>query len=64
MNNVERVDRVISLLSQSLDLLARHAQKSIETTLEQEAFDRLVDARDEVRTLRAQLASGAASGTD
>ena len=63
MNTLERIDRVIELLNQSLDLLAKHSQGSIEPTLEQEAFGRLVDARDEVRTLRAQHASGAGNGT-
>ena len=63
MNTTERIDRVIALLNQSLDLLARHSQGSIEPTVEQEAFGRLVDARDEARTLRAQSVCGAGNGT-
>jgi hypothetical protein len=64
MTDLDRLDRVLSLLSQTLDLLAKYSQRTTEPTLEHEAFDRLVDARDEVRTLRARLVSGASGSTD
>ena len=63
MNTTARIDRVIELLNRSLDLLARHAQGSIEPSLENLAFGHLVDARDEARTLRAQSVCGAGNGT-
>lgn len=65
MNDLERIDKILRLLNESLDLLARYAQLDWSTeSKERTAFDKLVDARDEVRTLRARLVSGAASLTD
>lgn len=63
MTDLDRLDKIIDTLSQALDLLAKYSQQDLQTLLECQAFDRLVDARDEARTLRARLVSGASSGT-
>lgn len=64
MNDLERIDRVEALITEALNQLSSHNQRTLEVTPEGLAFEHLIDARDEVRTLRARFVSGAGSLTD
>jgi hypothetical protein len=67
MNDLERFDKVDRILEDALAAMSSHALLSFdvsERTPEQRAWVLLIDARDEVRTLRARFVSGAGSLTD
>lgn len=67
MNDLDRFTKVDNLLTEALIQLAVHNQPRlavVEATAAEKAVDAVIDARDEVRTLRARFVSGAASLTD